>query len=74
MRTDTEILDYLSESWERARPHDSVVGRVFWSTNSYRGKPLREAIESAIDRDEKVTVNQVLTAIEKSYADQIPTS
>lgn len=74
MRTDTEILDYLSRSWDRARPHDSVVGRVYWSTQTNRGKPLREAIEFAIARDEKVTVNQVLTAIQESYADQIPTS
>lgn len=71
MRTDTEILDYLSNSWARVKAHDSVVGRVYWSTNSQPGT-LREVINMAINRDEAITVNQVLHKIQESYADEVP--
>lgn len=64
MRTDTQILDYLSRSAKNNRGHyDAQIGRVV-ITFKNETRPLRELLEAAIDRDELVTAGQVADKLE----------
>lgn len=58
--TDTEILDYLSDSYtlRRNAPADVQIGSVTLTVGLKPGS-LRELLEDAIARDQQRTVDQV---------------
>lgn len=58
--TDTEILDYLQESYTLHRnvPSDAQIGRVAFTLGTRPGT-LREVLMAAIERDQQITINEV---------------